>query len=174
MAIVLPPSVPVDGMLKVVWVPTLADPNVPKLTEVGTAVATAIDITCYLTKDGGFKGKFDQKGFVDSRLCATEDWEQLGGISRTLEDIEYVYSPQAALAAVTNAAYEKLVPGSKGYFVVRRAIAYETTLAVGQFVAVWGTTLGGRDEVGDTTNAVFKMVQKLSPYFYAEKVALVA
>lgn len=171
-AIVLPPSVPVDGMLKITWVATLADPNAPKLTEL--AAVSSVDITCYLTRDGSFKDKFDQATFVDARACTPEEWEQLGAIKRGLEDLIYVYSPQAAALAVTNAAYEKLVPGLKGYFVIRRALAYQTADAIGQFVSVWGAVLGGRAEVGDATNAVFKMKQKTSPYFYAEKVALVA
>lgn len=170
-AIVLPPSVPVDGMLKITWVATMVDPNVPKLTEL--AAVSSVDITCYLTKDGSFKDSFDQATFVDARACTSEDWELLGAIKCGLEDLVYVYTPQAAAAAANNAAFEKLVPGSVGYFVVRRALAYQTANAVGQFVSVWGVTLGGRAEVGDTTNSVFKMKQKTSPYFYAEKVALV-
>jgi hypothetical protein len=171
-AIVLPPSVPVDGMLKVTWVPTFLDPNVPKLTELAAVGST--DITCYLTRDGSFKDTFDQATFVDSRACSPEDWELLGAIKRGLEDLIYVYTPQAAAAAATNAAFEKLVPGSKGYFAIRRALAYQTADAIGQFYSIWGVTLGGRAEVGDASNAVFKMKQKTSPYFYAEKVALVA
>ena len=173
-AIVLPPSVPVDQMLKVIWVPTLADPNAPKLTEIGDGVATAIDITCYLTKDGSFKDSSDQAKFVDARACTSEEWELLGATKRSLENLIYVYTPQAAALAATNAAYEKLVPGSTGFLVVRRALDYSAVLAVGQFVSVWGATLGSRHEVGDTTNSVFKMTQGVSPSFYAEKVALVA
>ena len=86
----------------------------------------------------------------------------------------YVYTPQAAAAAANNAAFEKLVPGTAGYFVVRRALAYEAANAIGQFVSVYGATLGGRAEVGDTTNSVFKMKQNLGMSFYVEKVALVA
>jgi hypothetical protein len=171
-AIVLPPSVPVDGMLKVTMVTTLADPNVPKITEL--AAVSSVDITCYLTRDGSFQDKFDQATFVDSRACTPDDWEQLGAIKRSLDNLVYVYTPQAAAASATNAAFEKLVPGSKVYFVIRRALAYQTADVVGQFVSVWGVVLGGRAEVGDATNAVFKMSQKISPYFYAEKVALVA
>lgn len=171
-AIVLPPSVPVDGMLKITWVATMVDPNAPKLTEL--AAVSSVDITCYLTKDGSFKDAHEQATFVDARACSVEDWELLGASKRSLEDLVYVYTPQAAAAAATNAAFEKLVPGSVGYFIIRRAIAYQTANAVGQFVSVWGATLGGRAEVGDTTNSVFKMRQKVSPSFYVEKVALVA
>lgn len=174
MAIVLPPSVPVDGMLKVIWVPTLADPNAPKLTEIGSGVATAIDITCYLTKDGSFKDSAEQAKFVDNRACTTEEWEILGATKRGIENLMYVYTPQAAAAAANNAAFEKLTPGLTGFFIIRRALAYETALAVGQFVSVWGAILGSRHEVGDTTNSVFKQSQGVSPSFYAEKVALVA
>lgn len=171
-AIVLPPSVPVDGMLKVTMVTTFADPNVPKLTEL--AAVSSVDITCYLTKDGAFKDSFEQATFVDARLCTTEEWELLGAIKRGLEDLVYVYGPQAAAAAPLNAAFEKLTPGSRVYFAIRRALAYEAADTVGDFYSIWGATLGGRAEVGDTTNSVFKMRQKTSPYFYAEKVALVA
>lgn len=171
-AIVLPPAVPVDDMLKITMVQTFADPNVPKLTEL--AAISSVDITCYLTKDGSFKDTFDQATFVDARACTAEEWELLGAIKRGLEDLVYVYTPQAAAASPTNAAFEKLVPGSKVYFAIRRALAYQTADAIGQFYSIWGVTLGGRAEVGDTTNSVFKMRQKTSPYFYAEKVALVA
>lgn len=171
-AIVLPPSVPVDQMLKVVWVSTFADPNAPKLTELGAV--SSVDITCYLTKDGSFKEKFDQATFEDARACSLDTFEKLGATKRSIEDIVYIYTPQAALLSATNAAYEKLVPGSVGFFAIRRALAYQTVDAIGQFWSIWGATLGSRSEVGDTTNSVFKMQQKVSPSFYAEKVALVA
>ena len=172
MAIVLPPSVPVDGMLNITWVATLADPNAPKLTEI--AAVSSFNMTCYLTKDGSFKDAAEQAKFIDARACTTEEWDMLGATKRSLENLVYVYTPQAALAAPTNAAFEKLAPGGVGYFIVRRAVAYETALAIGQFVSVWGVILGSRHEVGDTTNAVFKMSQGISPSFYNEKVALVA
>ena len=69
-AIVLPPSVPVDGMLKVTWVATLADPLVPKLTELNAV--SSVDITCYLTKDGSFKDAHSQATFEDARACSTD------------------------------------------------------------------------------------------------------
>lgn len=171
-AIVLPPSVPVDQMLKVTWVATLLDPNVPKLTEL--SAASSKDITCYLTKDGSFQEKFDQATFEDARACSLDTFEKLGATKRSLDDLVYVYTPQAAALAATNAAFETLVPGSVGFFLIRRALAYQTADAIGQFYSVWGATLGSRSEVGDTTNSVFKMRQKVSPSFYAEKVALVA
>jgi hypothetical protein len=171
-AIVLPPSVPVDQMLKVTMVQTFADPNVPKLTEL--SAISSVDITCYLTKDGSFKDTMEQAKFVDARACSAEEWDTLGAIKRGLEDLVYVYSPQAAAAAATNAAFEKLIPGSRVYFAIRRGLAYQTVDAVGQFYSIWGAVLGGRAEVGDTSNSVFKMKQGTSPYFYAEKVALVA
>jgi hypothetical protein len=171
-AVVLPPSVPVEQMLKVYWVLTLADPNAPKLTEL--SAISSLDITCYLTKDGSFKDGSDQAKFVDARACTADEWEILGATKRSLENLIYVYGPQAAALAATNAAYEKLIPGTPGFFVIRRGLDYSATVAVGQFVSVWGATLGSRHEVGDTTNSVFKMTQGVSPSFYAEKVALVA
>lgn len=172
-AIVLPPSIPVEGNSKIWWVPTLADPNAPKLTEL--AAVSAVDITCYLTKDGSFKDAMEQATYVDARACSAEETELFGAIKRSLEDLIYVYQPQAAALAADNAAEEKMVTGTTGYFVVRRGLPYQTAVAVGQFVSVVGATLGGRVEVGDASNSVYKRRQKVSLSLpYVEKVALAA
>ena len=87
-AIVLPPSVPVDGMLRVTWVATLADPLVPKLTEL--AAVSSVDITCYLTKDGSFKDAHDQADVEQGGADPLKEEPDLVGVGAHDRGLELV------------------------------------------------------------------------------------
>ena len=147
------PSTPADGNVKVAFVPTLADPSAPTVTEL-TAVGV-IDLSCYLTADGWTPG-LDEQVVSDERLCSTQTFEQPGRSSRTL-GIKYVENPTSA---TDNKAYTTLEPGTSGFLVQRRGVAHSGAFAASDKVDVWPGTAGKYDPQPPEANSVLKVAQK--------------
>lgn len=148
------PSTPADGNVKVVWVPTIADPDAPTVSEVTGAGAE--DVSCYLTGAGWNPGLSEQT-VTDERLCSTETFEQVGRSQRTLT-IQYIDNPTSA---TDNVAFETFVPGTTGYFVVRRGESYDTELASADVVDVWPVAAGQYSPLPPEANSVLKVDQKM-------------
>lgn len=147
------PSTPADGAVKVVWVPTIANPDAPTVAEV-TAVS-AVDLSCYLTSDGWTTGS-DEQTVSDDRLCDTQNYERPGSSSRTLS-LKYVENPGST---TDNKAYTTLTPRTTGFFVVRRGPIYSTALAAGDKVQVWPVQMGIYDWQPPERNSVLRVQQK--------------
>lgn len=165
----LPPSVPVDGNLLVLWVPAIADMNAPKMSE--ASAPSAVDITCYLvdSKVGVTK---DQSSITDRRMCMTTGRQVPGAASLSSDDIVYVYDPQAPEGDPMNKAADVLAEQEVGFFLIRRGMPYTTALAAGQFVEVRHDQLGVRWDSSSATEDFSKYTQKIFNKDYVEKVAL--
>lgn len=150
------PSTPADGNVLVKILPAVADLNSPKVAEVN--VASAVDISCYLTSDG-YAPSVDQAGIPDERLCSTQIFEQPGRITNAL-NLTYIDNTNAPNAATDNKAKVTLVPGSTHVLLVRRGLPYEDALAAGQTVTLWPIKPGEYDEVTPEANSVLKIMQK--------------
>lgn len=148
----LPKSVPADGNLKVVWVPALADPANPKVTEL--TAAGVIDISCYLTPDG-FSPGGDEQVVNDDRLCSTQTFERPGRFSDTL-DIIYVHGDE-----VDNAAYTTLKHLTEGFVVERWGKPYDTAFATADVVDVKPAQCGVQRKQPPEANSVLKCAQKM-------------
>lgn len=129
------PATPVDGNLRIQWVPTIADTTAPKLTEVNAT--SALDVSCYMTT---WTEAGSQAVISDVRVCSRQDFEAPGKETRTLDTI-YIENPGTTNALVNKAAVT-LIKNSKGYFVVRRGIGYDVNFAIGDLVDVWPVTTG--------------------------------
>lgn len=147
------PSTPADGAVKVVWVPTIANPDAPTVAEV--TAGSAKDLSCYITSDGWNTG-LNEQTISDDRLCDTQTYERPGRSARSL-GIKYVENPGST---PNNVAYATLVPRAVGYFVVRRGPAYDTALAVADKVQVWPVQMGAYDWQAPEANSVLKVAQK--------------
>lgn len=148
------PSTPADGNYKVVWVPAIANPDAPTVSEV--TGGTAVDLSCYLTADGWTPGLSEQV-ITDDRLCSVETFEQVGRAARTLA-VRYVVNPTDT---VNNKANDTLVPGTDGYFVTRSGKAFDSALAAADKVWVWPVTPGQYNELPPEANSVLKQEQKM-------------
>lgn len=174
MAPVFSTGVKSQGNIKINWVPTYVSYLAPKVTE--TNAAGSLDLSCYLT---GWAPSISQnKGTAPNRLCTTIEYEQFGLTSLTIADLMYHVTPQGAALSNGMLAYEKLIPGTSGYFQERLGLnAITSDWAIGQFVSVWPVTLGDRLIMGDPTDefAEFMVTQAVivtGPR--VERVALVA
>lgn len=138
MTVVFPDGVRSRGNESVVFVATLADPSAPKLTEL--AAVTSVNVSCYLT---GFAPQGSQESAEDVRLCSEQIFEDPGDVQVSIDNIEYVYYPQATVPTANNKAYELLKNGVAGYLVDRRGLNARTAaLAIGQLVDVYPVRLG--------------------------------
>lgn len=149
------PSTPADGNVKVAWVPTIADPSAPTVTEL-TATGV-VDLSCYLTADG-WTPALDEQTISDDRLCSTATFEQPGRSSRTL-DIMYIDNTNNGTQP--NDATETLIPGTAGYLVRRGGVPYDQVFASGDVVDVWPVTAGKYAPQPPEANSVLRRAQKM-------------
>jgi hypothetical protein len=155
--VTVPEGVVSDGTVKVVWVPALADPSTPTLTEV--TAGTALDLSCFLTADGLTPGG-DEQVITDERLCSKQTFEQPGRHTDTLS-LKYVYDQQAAPSAADNEAFETLKHLTEGYIVERWGLDYDTDFAVGQIVDVKPVTCGKQMKLPPEANSKHKIDQRM-------------
>jgi len=148
------PSTPADGNVKVAWVVTIANTAAPTAAEL--TAGSVVDLSCYLTADG-FTPALDEQVIVDQRLCDTATFEKPGRATRSL-NIRWIDNSNTALA---NLALTTLIPGTSGFIVVRRGMAYATAFATTQKVDVWPTTCGQYGDEPPEANSVLKVAQKM-------------
>jgi hypothetical protein len=86
-----------------------------------------------------------------------------------------VVNPQGAAATSGLLAWEKLTPGTSGYFVTRYGLnARETDFTAAQFVDVWPITLGERLIVGDPADEFSEFMVQQSVIVTADRAERVA
>lgn len=158
MALNIPPGVDAEGSVLVAWVPTLADPNTPTLTELNAT--GALNITCYIT-DQNFKPNADDATATDTRLCSKQVFETLGAATWSIDNIIYVYDPQNP-DSESNKAYAAMKRGTPGYLVVRWGKDVEDfpTFAAGDVVDVFPVSLGTQVKQPPEQNSKLKVSQK--------------
>lgn len=148
----VPPGVIGDGMVRVSWITSFAG------TLTAAAATAGVDLTCYFTSDG-FNRAMSQDSIVDDRLCTTQSGEDPGRYKETL-DLTYVWDQQN-ITPSENLAYTTLVPGTKGFFVVRYAKLFTDAYAAAQKVDVIAATAGQRQRVAVAANEKLKTMQKM-------------
>lgn len=135
MVLTIPPGVDAEGRRNAIWTPTLSD-SVSVLTG-----ATAVEVICYLTKGTLGVAAETERG-TDERECTTQVFEVLGKSTWTVNDLDYVWEPQATAGSATNKAYETLAPKTPGFLTFRFGIDADTPLAVGDKVWQFPITVG--------------------------------
>jgi hypothetical protein len=153
---VVPTSIPADGSLKVLWVPTLDDPSEPTITEV-TAV-TVVDLSCYLTADG-WTPATDEQVSNDDRLCSRQTFERVGRFTDSLQ-LTYVYQAQEP-AATDNKAQSVLRHKELGFIVARWGMDFEPAVEVGDIVDVYPAECGVQQKQPPEANGRQKIMQKI-------------
>jgi hypothetical protein len=139
MTVVYPEGVRARGNESVIFVPgVIAVPTAPTIAEL-TAVGT-VNISCWLS---GFQPQGNQDSVEDRRLCSEQIFEDPGDVAISIDNLEYVYYPQAATPSATNKAYEVMKRDVTGYVVDRRGLNARTVaIAAAQKVDIYPVRLG--------------------------------
>lgn len=161
-----PKGVPSDGMIKVAFVASLADPAVVTTAEL--TAATSVDATCYLTS---FTPNAEAQAIEDRRLCSKQVFEDFGTVTYTIGDITYVYDTQDA-DGDSNKLYAALPTGTEGFLVVGWGKDADDAWAVGDVVDIYPVKMGPRVKQPPEQNSKLKVTQK--PFVTAEVVEDVA
>ena len=149
-----PASVPADGYLGVLWVPSLANPLSPTAAEL-TAVSV-VDISCYIT-GGGYQNAVDEASIQDPRLCSRQTLERPGKFNHSLS-LMYVFNPAAP---TQNKAYLALTYLTTGFVVARYGVPFDNPWVAGNTVDTNPVQCGQRVKAPTEENSVLKVNQKL-------------
>src|SRR5688500_1435637 len=173
MTVVYPEGVRARGNESVRFVTAIADPLEPTVAELNAV--TGVDLSCFLT---GFAPATTQESAEDRRLCSQQVFEDPGDVAVTIDNLEYVYYPQAAPATPENKAYEILKLDVVGWLVDRRGLDARTVdYAAAQIVDLYPVRMGvqGRLAVDPSQQGgKFRISQKAfvtGPYYYDSVVA---
>jgi len=153
---VVPTSIPADGSLKVLWVPTIATPSEPTITE-ATAL-TVVDLSCYITADG-WTPATDEQVSTDDRLCSRQSFERVGRFTDSLS-ITYVFQGQEP-AATDNKAQSTLRYKELGFVIARWGMDFEPDIEIGDIVDVYVVECGIQQKQPPEANGRQKIMQKL-------------
>jgi hypothetical protein len=131
----IPPGVDSEGRRKFYWTPIQTD-SLAVITG-----ATAIPLTCYLTKNTMGESAETERG-TDERECTVIVFETLGKTTFTLENFEYVWDPQATASDPDNKAYDTLKPRTQGYLTAIYGLPYDQEPAAGDKFDQFPITVG--------------------------------
>lgn len=149
-----PASVPADGYLGVLWVPTIAVPTAPTAVEL-TAVSV-VDLSCYLV-GGGFMNTLDESTVDDPRLCSRQIYERPGKFKFGL-GLSYVHNPDSPS---DNEAYLALSYLTEGFVVARYGVPFDDTYVATDIVDVYPGQCGKQLKITPEDNSVLKVLQKI-------------
>lgn len=153
MALTLPAAVPSMGTRRVVFIPTAADINAIKLSE----ITSGENISCYLTRQGGWQPTGDQATIADSRYCSAQDFELPGTKTRTLS-VQYTFNLNEPAADEARLA---LTEGTTGILVHFLQVDQDAdAFAVGDWYEAVPVTMGMQNVVAVEDNAVDRITQK--------------
>lgn len=148
-----PIAVGTNGTYRAWFVPVIADPTAPKLTEINAA--GSLDISFYLT-GGGYNPDVSENTVNDERLASKQIFEARGDFTKSLE-LEYTFNPKAP---TSDQARIKLAEGAKGFIVVRPAVDSEDAAVVGDLVDVTPVDMGVQRRLAKGRNQVHTITQK--------------
>lgn len=153
MALTLPAAVPSMGTRRVVFLPTVADIDAITVAE----VTAGENISCYLTRSGGWAATGEQATIADGRYCSVQDFEQPGTESRTLS-LQYTFNLGTPTADEARLALEK---GTTGILVHFLQVDQDSdTFATGDWYEAVPVTMGMQTVVAVEDNAVDRIAQK--------------
>lgn len=153
----IPQGVSSDGMIRADWVPEggFADPNNPTVTEVLAASATNLSCHLFSVGVGATEARKEKR-----RLCSKQAYELLGATTWTIEDLEYVYDVQNP-ESDTHKAYAALVPGSRGFLVLRYGKDSMTDPEAGDIVDIVPSRLGAQRKQPPVENDELTVMQSV-------------
>jgi hypothetical protein len=148
-----PAAVSTNGTMLAIFVTAIANPAVPKLTEINAV--SSIDLSCYLTGEG-LNTDTTENTIEDPRLCSKQVYEARGDFTDTME-LTYVFNLDSP---ADDEARIGLPAGTRGFIVLRWAVDSDVAMATGDLVDVYPVELGVQRKNTPTRNGVHKITQK--------------
>jgi hypothetical protein len=149
-----PTSVPADGYVAVLWVPSIPDPEFPLQSELNAG--SVVDLSCYIV-GGGFANSVDEAVINDTRLCSRQDFDRPGKFKQSLS-LTYVFNPTSPS---NDEARITLTYLTTGYIVVRYGVPFDDPWAVGDIVDIYPAQAGKPVKTPSEENSVLKIMQKI-------------
>ncbi|WP_158684423.1 hypothetical protein [Amycolatopsis orientalis] len=134
-----------DGQIRVQFVPTIADPSAPTVTELNAGV----DLSCLITADG-LDISVDEDKISIPKLCDTSNAEAPGRAT---------YGVELTLVRKTDNTEDKawttLLRGTKGYLAIRYGVPSKTAFSAGDKPVIFPGAAGERKlQKPEANNAV--------------------
>ncbi|HET8614290.1 MAG TPA: hypothetical protein VFL94_02110 [Actinomycetales bacterium] len=152
------------GREKWLFVPAIADPDAPKVTEINAG--GGLDMSCYFYTDSGRPDVSQNRVQAPQRICDTEQFESLGSASWTGGDALYAVDPQGATGSDGKKALETLPEGTTGFLVRRFGIQVDDDVATGDFVSAfpveWGVVLDTTEGDGEAAEVAIKQAYAIT------------
>jgi hypothetical protein len=155
-----------DGNIKATWAPTIADVHNPTVAEL--TGGSAVDLECLIIL-GGLDIKGDQASVDNGALCSTDDTEEPGRPSYT---INLTFKRKDTPSEDT--AYATLTDRALGNLVIRRNKAASIAYAADDPVEVYPGRLGRPMHLEPEKNSVQKVMVRLFNNSPADPFATVA
>ena len=160
MSVTIPESVEAEGRVKAVFVPALADPTSPTVTE-----ATAgTNVSCFLMPDWDGVTPTQNTG-EDRRFCSRQTFTRLGRVQYEVAPLMYTYLPQQVGTPGNegNEAYEALAEGNTGFLIMAYGVDAEGDLSADDIVDVFPVECGvqGKQARGSDEFAPLTVTQTL-------------
>lgn len=149
----LPAAVPSMGTRRVVFLPTVADIEAITVAE----VTAGENISCYLTRSGGWQPTADQATITDGRYCSAQDFEIPGSKTRTLM-VQYTFNLNEPTADEARLALEEGTEGILVHFL--QLDQDEETFATGDWYEAVPVRMGMQNVLPVEDNAVDRIQQK--------------
>lgn len=137
---ILPPLVRSQANDSWLWVPAIADPSEPVVTEI--EAISGYNLSCSVFADQEAVTATTEKVTLPMRNCETESFEVNGSTSYSAADFQVAFSPQAAAGSDGKKAWEALDDYANGFLVRRQGKNAKTVVATGDFVDVIPAQLG--------------------------------
>jgi len=135
-----PPATKTFGRENWLFVPAIADPSAPTVSEL-TAVS-ALDITRIVFASTARPTQSTNVTEAARRLGDTVVGQNIGTSTVTGGEMRYAFADQAAAGADGKKLFEKIPGGTAGYLVQRKGVARATAVAADQFVNVYPVEFG--------------------------------
>lgn len=160
------PGVAADGHGLVLWVPAIAVPSAPTVTEL---TGTGVEKITYGLAPDGFDHQTTVATITSGRYTLAQALELDGVITDTLE-VKYVWE-----GTEDDVVRNILTPGTRGFIVKRMAVANEDAVAADQLVTVVPVQCSIQRDVPPAQNTELMKIQKLNVTGKVERdVAVVA
>lgn len=153
MSLTIPTAVPSMGTRRVLALPTVANINAIKLSE----LTSAANISCYLTRSGGWAPTKEQASIQHQPYCSSQDFEIPGAKSRQLM-LQYTFNLNDPDSDVARLELEEGTPLTLVHLLQIDEDA--DTFAVGDWYEAVPVLMGEQNVVPMEDNALDRIQQK--------------